>query len=483
MKKSMILLGLLGIGYANAQEGNVGINTEDPKATLHIQPSAENLTKTTNEGIIAPKLSKERIAGIADANLVEGTLVYATDAIYAGTNAKVVKITEKGYYFYNGTEWVKVQHTDTNTELWAQRDNGVKETYLKPASEDGNEFFYSENNGVFYRGKSSDNAHTGISGMDHAGLYLRRHNAVGYGPAVLLTSGRGTLDIPETNKAGDNLGRIITAPTIDPNISSGWASTIHTIMTEVKSPTSYSTNLILGARSLTGSTPAGLLFIEGANNRVGIGTGAPQAKLDVVGTLRANTTTIHGQGPLGSVINLVNTSKDTDTEVNRWTFYNLKETDASPYRAGLAIFGYDAKNQSTYSKPRFIITDSGNIGIGSRYAYKANPEVSEALTVDGNIKATSLEGTGSRPVFATADGVLTTEGSSSAIQVGNTDNITCTAANAGTMNYKEVERNGQQVGVFGFCIRKGSDYVWAYMAGGSNIFGTSANGAAFGEGL
>lgn len=122
-------------------------------------------------------------------------------------------------------------------------------------------------------------------------------------------------------------------------------------------------------------------------------------------------------------------------------------------------------------------SDTG-VGIGFTVTY----DVKEKLEVNGNVRIDGLKGTGSRPVFATADGVLTT-GASSAIQVGNTDNITCTSANAGTMNYKEVERNGQQIGVFGFCIRRGSDYVWAYMAGGSNIFGTSANGAAFGDGL
>lgn len=98
-------MGLLAVGFASAQEGNVGINTSTPQATLEVQPTAANLAGTTNEGIIAPKLTKERIAAIATP--VEGTLVYATDATYAGTNSVVAKIDDKGYYFYNGTEWVK----------------------------------------------------------------------------------------------------------------------------------------------------------------------------------------------------------------------------------------------------------------------------------------------------------------------------------------------------------------------------------------
>lgn len=107
MKKTLILLGTLAMSYTYAQQGRVGVNTESPQATLEVTPSKANAlaTATTNEGVIAPKLTKTRIANIATP--VEGTLVYATDANYGGTNVAVSKITEKGYYFYNGTEWVK----------------------------------------------------------------------------------------------------------------------------------------------------------------------------------------------------------------------------------------------------------------------------------------------------------------------------------------------------------------------------------------
>ncbi|MFB9120350.1 hypothetical protein ACFFUE_04000 [Bergeyella porcorum] len=115
MKKIITFSFVLASVLAHAQEGTVGINTMHPKATLEVQPSTANLTGTTNEGIIAPKLSKERIAAIATP--VEGTLVYATDATYAGSDVKVAKITEKGYYFYNGTEWVK-SGNDLEEQVW-----------------------------------------------------------------------------------------------------------------------------------------------------------------------------------------------------------------------------------------------------------------------------------------------------------------------------------------------------------------------------
>ncbi|EKB57003.1 hypothetical protein HMPREF9699_01167, partial [Bergeyella zoohelcum ATCC 43767] len=110
----LAFLGFMTYGYAQQQQqdphrGKVGINTVTPSATMDIRPSTANAQKeaTTNEGIIAPKLSKTRIANIATP--VEGTLVYATDettspiSAYTGGDTKVAKITEKGYYFYNGT--------------------------------------------------------------------------------------------------------------------------------------------------------------------------------------------------------------------------------------------------------------------------------------------------------------------------------------------------------------------------------------------
>lgn len=119
MKKSLIFLGLLALGTANAQQkGAVGINTNNPKATLEIMPNVANAvaTATTNEGILAPRLSKVRVANIA--NPVQGTLVYVLDenttdhpnsliSSYTGSNTAVANINEKGYYFYDGGKWVK----------------------------------------------------------------------------------------------------------------------------------------------------------------------------------------------------------------------------------------------------------------------------------------------------------------------------------------------------------------------------------------
>ncbi|MDY6025861.1 hypothetical protein [Bergeyella zoohelcum] len=80
----LAFLGFMTYGYAQQQQqdpykGKVGVNTIEPSATMDVQPNIDNarVEAKTNEGIIAPKLSKTRIANIATP--VEGTLVYATD--------------------------------------------------------------------------------------------------------------------------------------------------------------------------------------------------------------------------------------------------------------------------------------------------------------------------------------------------------------------------------------------------------------------
>ncbi|MDY3319785.1 hypothetical protein PG637_10290 [Riemerella anatipestifer] len=121
------VLAFLGLGLAvYGQSGKVGVNISSPRAILDVQPSATNSQDDakTNEGILAPKLSEIRVASIEAP--VEGTLVYVIDDAtkvkgtinaYTGVDPKVAKITEKGYYYYNGTEWVKSTAGSSNN-VW-----------------------------------------------------------------------------------------------------------------------------------------------------------------------------------------------------------------------------------------------------------------------------------------------------------------------------------------------------------------------------
>lgn len=69
---------------------------------------------------------------------------------------------------------------------------------------------------------------------------------------------------------------------------------------------------------------ANMLFVDGTNNRVGVGTGTPATALDVTGVLSVST---------GAVIN--ETGADSDTRIEGDTEVNLVFVDASTDRVGV----------------------------------------------------------------------------------------------------------------------------------------------------
>lgn len=156
------------------------------------------------------------------------------------------------------------------------------------------------------------------------------------------------------------------------------------------------------------------------------------------------------------------------------SFLYVSSTDTKDRRFRVEINNYNP----TLTTEEFFINSKGNVYIGKQL--EVGKEVQEKLEVVGNIKSTNLAGTGDRAVFADENGVLKT--GTMSIKASTT-NATCSATNEGTMHYKLVDRNGKQVGLFGFCTRDANgEFLWAYQLGGNNMFSVSGN-QAFGTGL
>lgn len=110
MKKVILTIGILaGVSSTFAQVGRVGINTDDPKATLHIKADKDN--KDNNPGLIIPDVSKDKLD---TGEPVESTLVY----YYEGSNSAYINQntgsttenigSKKGFYYYDGTDWQRI---------------------------------------------------------------------------------------------------------------------------------------------------------------------------------------------------------------------------------------------------------------------------------------------------------------------------------------------------------------------------------------
>lgn len=109
MKKHIIvLLTPLISGIAFSQ---VGINTEEPKATLDIVGSPNDVTKI--DGLIAPRLTGDELKSkdeLYDVNQT-GTILYVNEASSdAGAmGAKTINVDESGYYYFDGVVWQKLK--------------------------------------------------------------------------------------------------------------------------------------------------------------------------------------------------------------------------------------------------------------------------------------------------------------------------------------------------------------------------------------
>jgi hypothetical protein len=98
MKKYYFMLIFLPFGYGiNAQ---VGINTDDPQATLHVEKRSD---QTKPDGIIPPRFTgdelKAKSASYTSAQ--NGAIVYVTQAVTATTDPKTSAVLTKGLFVYD----------------------------------------------------------------------------------------------------------------------------------------------------------------------------------------------------------------------------------------------------------------------------------------------------------------------------------------------------------------------------------------------
>lgn len=98
------LLLFLVSSFAFAQ---VGIGTDDPKATLDVlgKPTSASVV----DGIIVPRLTGNQLAAKNAVYLADqvATLVYITEAA-SSPAGKTIHVTASGYYFFDGTVWQRI---------------------------------------------------------------------------------------------------------------------------------------------------------------------------------------------------------------------------------------------------------------------------------------------------------------------------------------------------------------------------------------
>ncbi|MCQ4138766.1 MULTISPECIES: hypothetical protein [unclassified Chryseobacterium] len=102
MKKTILFLACLGGLAIKGQEGNVGINTPNPKATLDVTGKPADITHL--DGIIAPRLTGDELKLKTYTADQTGAIIYATTAD-SSPAGQTIEVTKVGYYYFDGTKW------------------------------------------------------------------------------------------------------------------------------------------------------------------------------------------------------------------------------------------------------------------------------------------------------------------------------------------------------------------------------------------
>lgn len=103
----------------------VGINTTNPRSTLHILAGDSD----TPAGIIAPRQSLQQLLDKSESytSLQAGAFVYVNN-VDGQTDAKTANITKIGYYYFDGNLWQQFSSSDS-TNSWSFLGDDISETH------------------------------------------------------------------------------------------------------------------------------------------------------------------------------------------------------------------------------------------------------------------------------------------------------------------------------------------------------------------
>ncbi|MDY3344950.1 hypothetical protein PG326_06105 [Riemerella anatipestifer] len=402
------VLAFLGLGLAvYGQSGKVGVNISSPRATLDVQPNATNSKDDakTNEGILAPKLSKTRVASIEAP--VEGTLVYVIDDAakvngtinaYKGTDPKVAKITEKGYYYYNGTEWVKTSTGSFATDnIWVN-DASITAVKVKNLSDgltartdDKNVFITDDGNvGI---GVKNAWANIQINGKvgGNAEILLSRFTETNDGANLALSKSGGTPESPTVPSIGSTLANFRAATYTgggdgsNNQTSSGWdgfASNIETVVAGVPNTNgTLPTNMLLTVTDNSSGFRKTLLKLQGSS---GVGVGFAKTE-DIKARLQIND---WNDVSLTSTNNAFMIGRENTSNLvmdgNEIMARNNGQTSGLSLQAQGGDLFVNTED-ADITKRFYFRSNTGNLGLGV-----TTP--TEKLEVAGNVKATGFIG-------------------------------------------------------------------------------------------
>lgn len=279
MKKNYLLCGCLLLSLSAYSQ--VGINTTTPQSTFDVTGAPTDAAKL--DGILAPRITGVQLRAKNYTNAQQGALVYVSTADTA-PEGQTVNVTSSGYYFFNGTIWVKINSGigtfDTTDDAFV---NNAASTRVELGT---------NSNGSTTRTAGTefvikDNGHVGINITNPiSALQVMENSSLGSNELRMSSANTPPYFIADRFKAsgnltdGDELGRFV----FNAKIAGGSfpVAGIHAFYNG-----SGTTNL----SSIVFRTSDSPKMILDASGNLGIGADPATAKIDVNGTARIRSLT------------------------------------------------------------------------------------------------------------------------------------------------------------------------------------------------
>lgn len=356
MKKNLSAAAVLL--FSVVMYSQVGINSQDPKATLDV--TAKTTDGSKPEGIIAPRLTGDQMKA-ADAQYgsdQKGAIVYAMAPVTA-PSTKTAGITAEGYYFFDGSSWKKIGNSAA-ANSWALNGNAGTDPAVNfiGTTDSKDIVFKSGSDYIGYIDNSGQsNTSLGWNAGNHSpGNSGSGNTSVGYGAGYSLTSvassnvfvGLTAGQNVQTGSTNTGLGTsALNALTSgNGNVAVGFNSGLN-MTTGVDNTfvgqssgdniTTGSSNIIIGkeqkAASASGSYQlniGGAVFGTGLNGNaaspagnIGIGTTSPASKLEVNGSV--TNTSAYDAGNSMTIDFSKSNLAYTSASAGNFTLQNMKD--------------------------------------------------------------------------------------------------------------------------------------------------------------
>ena len=205
MRRFIISALVLSAVTANAQvkDGMVGINTDEPRATMHIEPGVSE-----SKGLIIPRITAAQMVTMT--NLAHfgadhhAIITYLKETLpMADRTGKLVDVAEPGYYYYDNT---------TGVQKWKTFGGGAEQDFKAlPTSWTGFYNYLTKRAGVGNNGSSlgTGRANIGIGGPSTFNLAnstdMTGSNNIGLGAGAFQFPNGGTMSANNTIGIGSNV--------------------------------------------------------------------------------------------------------------------------------------------------------------------------------------------------------------------------------------------------------------------------------------